>query len=61
MKTKETYIQKQNRLFYKAMEAIRKEDEAENNRLREHLKTDDVRLGERAVSERYFPWSKQTK
>ena len=54
-------MERQNRLFYEAMEAIRKEDEAENNRLREHLKTDDVRLGESAVTERYYPWSKQTK
>ena len=57
---KETYIERNNRLLYEAMLQIRKADEAEDKKLRERLKADDARLGE-SVSERYFPWSKQTK
>ena len=53
----ETYIERQNRLLYEAIEQIRKSDLAEDKRIRENLKQDDARLGESSVTKRYFVWS----
>lgn len=53
----ESYIEKQNRLIYEAMAKIQKSDAAEDKRIRENLKRDDARLGEAAVTKRYFVWS----
>ena len=55
-----TYIEKQNRAFYRAMETLQKADAAEDKKLRAKLEAEDKRVGTKAVKERYYVWSDKT-
>lgn len=58
--SKMTYIEKQNRAFYRAMDALQKADAAEDKKLRAKLEAEENRTGTKAVKERYYVWSNKT-